>query len=402
MRTLLIVSHVIHYRFEGGLYAYGPYAREIDLWAQLFPEVVIASPCREEPPTPECLAFTQTNISIRPQAEGGGHTPGAKIRLGLQLPKMLWSLSREMRRADAIHVRCPGNLGLLGALLAPFHSRFLVAKYAAQWAGGGMGDGLSTRFQRALLRSRWWRGPVTVYGRWPDQPAHVVPFFTSLLSSEQMERARRAASSRRNGPLHVLYTGRLSKAKNVDILLAAMARVRRQGFELRGTIVGAGPEKTALEADCKRLGLDDCVAFTGGMEFDEVLDHLESAHVLVLASQTEGWPKSIAEAMAFGLICIGSDLGLIPEMLGEGRGFLVPPRDVEALAEALSRVAANPAGYGPMRQASAEWAQRYSLEGLKDALKALLEQHWKLSFPLDGLDCATVARMDMPCVADES
>src|SRR3954467_14423478 len=244
---LLITSHVIHYSHGGRLYAYGPYTREIDQWADLFSEVRIASPCRIQPPPGDCLPFDRANITILPQKEAGGETLWAKLGLPASIPSMAWNLSRAMRGADAIHVRCPGNLGLLGAVLAPLFSRRIIAKYAAQW-NGGPGEPFSARLQRAILSSRWWKGPVTVYGAWPGSPRHVIPFFTSLLTADQLERARQSAARERRGPtLRVLYTGRLSKAKNVDVLLRAAARVRAAGHRVESTIIGEGPERGPLE-----------------------------------------------------------------------------------------------------------------------------------------------------------
>ncbi len=372
---LLIVSHVIHYRHAGRLFAYGPYAREIDLWAELFPEVVIASPCRNEAPPGDCLPFERPNISIDPQIEAGGAGLGAKLRLAASVPAMAFGLARAMRQADAIHVRCPGNLGLVGAALAPRFSRRTVAKYAAQWHGG-TGIPLSARLQRALLASRWWNGPVTVYGSWPGYRRHVVPFFTSLLTSGQIARARLAASRERSGPvLEVLFTGRLSKAKNVDVLLEAIARLRGEGREICARIIGSGPERGNLERLAASLGIAGFVRFTGGLPFEQVIPYLEAADVLVLASETEGWPKSIAEAMAFGLIAIGSNTGFVPQML-EGRGFTVPPGDAAALSAVLRCIAVSPDRLKEMRLRAAAWAQRYSLEGLKNAIAALLDEWW--------------------------
>jgi glycosyltransferase involved in cell wall biosynthesis len=377
---LLIVSHVIHYRHGGGLYAYGPYAREIDIWAELFQEVVIAAPCRSEPAPPDCLRFERENILIDPQVEAGGDGLAAKLGLAASVPAMAWGLARAMRRADAIHVRCPGNLGLVGAALAPLFSRRLVAKYAAQWHGGA-GIALSAKLQRAILRSPWWRGPVTVYGSWPGYRRHIVPFFTSLLTREQIGRARLSALRERRGPgLAVLFTGRLSKAKNVDVLLEAVARVRRESFDVSATIIGEGPERASLERLAGSLGIAASVRFAGGIPFDRVLPHLEAADVLVLASETEGWPKAIAEAMAFGLVAVGSCVGFVPQML-EGRGFTVPPRDPDALAGVLRTVAASPDRLRDMRMRAAAWAQRYSLEGLKGALCDLLEEWWGVPAP---------------------
>src|SRR5438874_10710117 len=170
---LVVVSHVVHYRVGETLFAYGPYAREIDIWADLFPEVVIAAPCRREVPPADCLPFTRRNIAVAAQREEGGDTVRAKLAQILALPALTLGLARVLRDADAVHVRCPGNLGLIGAVIAPLFSRRLVAKYAGQW-DGYRGEPLAVRLQRWLLSSRWWRGPVTVYGRWPNQPRHVV------------------------------------------------------------------------------------------------------------------------------------------------------------------------------------------------------------------------------------
>src|SRR5690242_7585092 len=132
---LLIVSHVVHYRRGGEYHAYSAYAKEIEIWADLFAEVVIAAPCREESPPEETSPIHRSNIRVAPQKEVGGERWHDKVGNVLALPALVTGLVPEMRKADAIHVRCPGNLGLLGALLAPLFSRRLIAKYAGQWDG---------------------------------------------------------------------------------------------------------------------------------------------------------------------------------------------------------------------------------------------------------------------------
>jgi glycosyltransferase involved in cell wall biosynthesis len=204
---------------------------------------------------------------------------------------------------------------------------------------------------------------VTVYGSWPGQPPWIVPFFTSVLDRGQIERARRSAASRKPAdPPRVLFVGRLSRAKNVDVLLDALNG-------LPCTVVGDGPERAALEAKAPQ------VIFAGAVDFDRVLGFYETHDILVLASETEGWPKAIVEAMAFGLVCIGSDRGLIPQILGEGRGLVVEPRDVEGLAAALRR-AADPGEAEAIRARAAPFGQRYSLEDLREALREVMAKWW--------------------------
>ncbi|MEA2558545.1 MAG: hypothetical protein QOH06_49 [Acidobacteriota bacterium] len=362
LNRLCIVSHVVHYRHGGKVHAYAPYAREIEVWADLFPEVRIAAPCEDGPPPGDTAAIDRGNVEMDPQPRAGGDSLGAKLRQILMLPMMMASMAGALRKADAVHVRCPGNLGLLGVAMAPLFSRRLIAKYAGQWPDWN-GEARTVRLQKALLRSRWWRGPVTVYGEWPGQPAHVVPFFTSVLDRGQIERARRSASSRKPAdPPRVLFVGRLSRAKNVDVLLEALNG-------LPCTIVGDGPERAALEARAPQA------VFAGAVDFDRVLGFYEIHDILVLASETEGWPKAIVEAMAFGLVCIGSDRGLIPQILGEGRGLVVQPRDVEGLAAALRR-AADPVEAEAIRALAAIFGQRYSLEDLREALREVMAKWW--------------------------
>lgn len=392
---LLVVSHVVHYRHGGQIYAYAPYAREIELWADLCRQLVIAAPVRDETPSPFCQAIDRANVRLDPQRETEGSGPRLRFRQWFALPGMTWRLARAMRGADAVHVRCPGSLGLLGAMLAPISTSRMVAKYAGQWTGFP-DEPWTWRLQRAVLGSRWWRGPVTVYGRWPGQPRHVVPFFTSILTRAQTERARRAASGKRlDRPLRVLYVGRLSASKNVDVLLRAVADLVTTGIAIHCTIVGEGPERAALESVAAGAGLHAAVDFAGAVDLEAVLEHYERAHALVLASEGEGWPKAIAEAMAFGLVCVGSDRGLIPQMLGEGRGIVVPPRDRDALVAALRQIGSSPDEYRAMSQRAAVWGQRHSLEDLREALGELLSRWWGVSN-----DCSHAAPTFQPATVN--
>ena len=139
------------------------------------------------------------------------------------------------------------------------------------------------------------------------------------------------------GPVTLLSVGRLRPPKDFMTLLRAI-----EPGSVRVRIVGDGPERAALEAEVARLGLERTVELLG-MRGD-VGELLAAADVFVLASDSEGLPMSVLEAMAAGLPVVASAVGGVPELVREGEtGMLVPPRDSAALAGAIRRLVEDPA-----------------------------------------------------------
>lgn len=379
VKDVLIISHVIHYSWKGVIYAYGPYAREIDIWAELFSQITIAAPLKFQLPPSDSLPFNNNNIRIHAQLERGGNNWIDKFWQTVSFPIMVLSLAVEIIRADATQVRCPGNLGMLGVLITPLLTRYRVAKYAGQW-NGYLGEAWTYKLQRWLLGSRWWNAPVMVYGQWPDQANHIIPFFTSILETHQIEKAQICANQKRlHHPLRILFVGRLSLEKNVHILLSALQILGAEKENYSCRIVGDGIMRNHLEKQLIEIGIEPAVALVGSLPFDQVLAEYEWADILVLASETEGWPKAITEAMAFGVVCIGSLRGIVPQILGEGRGWLVEPGDSLMLANTLKYISTNENDYHNASQNAAKWSQNFSLDGFKSAVEKLLVKHWRIS-----------------------
>lgn len=372
-----VASICPHIYFDGRWWSYEPFVLEMNIWTDIFDELVIVAPLDEAPPPAFWSPYRKSEkISVIPYRRFRGKGLQQEKTSVFEIPRMISAIVSAAKVTDAFHVRSPGSIGLLSSLIIPLFTQRMCAKYAGQW-NGYPGESWKVRLQRAILRSKWWRGPVTVYGQWPDQPSHIVPFFTSVLDGAQMDLARKSAHEKRPGkPIRILFVGRLTESKNVNVLLRAIFKLKNEGIDFRCTIVGDGPERENLKAHISACGLDLCTTLTGALDFDKVINQYEQADVLVLASETEGWPKVIAEGMAFGLVCVGSNRGIVPWMLGEGRGYLVEPGDVDSLANTLKRIASSPHEYMEMSSKAAVWAQQYSTEGLKKALQELLAKSW--------------------------
>lgn len=185
----------------------------------------------------------------------------------------------------------------------------------------------------------------------------------------------------RDGPLRLVTVGRLVAKKGVEYLLRAVRVLVDRGLDVECRILGDGPLRDRLQALAAELGLGARVLLHGRQGQESVRNELDGSDVLVAASVTaadgdeEGIPNVLKEAMASGLPVVGTRHAGIPELIDDGvSGFLVPERDEVALADALQRLAQEPARWPEMGRAGrAKIEMAYDIDSLNDRLTGLLE-----------------------------
>ncbi|HEY6317196.1 MAG TPA: glycosyltransferase [Acidimicrobiia bacterium] len=166
---------------------------------------------------------------------------------------------------------------------------------------------------------------------------HVVHCGVELERYQPHDSARSTAA-----PVQILAVGRLSHEKGHLMLLAAVAELRRRSVFARCTLVGDGPLRGRLEAEAKRLEIEDVVTFTGAVSQDEMPAFFARADIFCQPSFAEGIPVVLMEAMAVGLPVVSTSVAGIPELVTDGHaGVLVPPGRPDLLADALSRLVAS-------------------------------------------------------------
>lgn len=144
----------------------------------------------------------------------------------------------------------------------------------------------------------------------------------------------------------------LAPHKAQSDLLRAAARVLTRRDDVRFFVVGEGALRADLEALARELGIASRVVFTGFRT--DALDLLRAFDLFVMSSYLEGLGTSIMDAQALGIPVVATRTGGIPELVDDGvTGLLVPPRNPEALAEAILRFL----GDGRLRSACAEAAR---------------------------------------------
>ena len=136
-------------------------------------------------------------------------------------------------------------------------------------------------------------------------------------------------------PVHILSVGMLAQLyKSPDVVIKAIKLLNINGIDCRLTWLGDGLYREAMIRYADELGVGDKVHFVGNIPAGEaVRQYLKSADLFVLASQTEGLPRALIEAMAAGLPCIATNVGGVPELLDED--WLIPVGDPLALAKKI-------------------------------------------------------------------
>lgn len=181
----------------------------------------------------------------------------------------------------------------------------------------------------------------------------------------------------------ILHVARLVEVKGTEYLIRAFGVVADRYPAARLVVIGDGPLNRRLRALAESLGIGRRIAFLGARPHVQVLGWLRKAAMLVLPSvqtasgRVEGLGMVALEAAASGVPVIGSDQGGIPEAVVDGRtGYLVPPRDAEALGRRISELLDDPAARHRMGIEGRAHVERHfdirvrtqALENLYDAI----------------------------------
>lgn len=186
----------------------------------------------------------------------------------------------------------------------------------------------------------------------------------------------------------ILFVGRIQPLKGIDILMRALAQVRRREPELAKnicvSIIGGDPnpdsdieqrEFERLETLRRELGIGDLVTFLGAKDQDTLVYYYSAAEMVVMPSHYESFGMVAIEAMGCGTPVIASDVGGLSFSIEDGfNGYLVPGSDYKALADKIVLLLK----YRTLREQLSEqaqaWVKRYSWHHIADEIQEVFER----------------------------
>ena len=321
-KKLVVISHTEHYRTAAGaIVGWGSTITELNYLADYWEQVVHVGCLYEQDAPPSALPYLKSNIQFVPIPPYGGPAFSDKVNILFKIPKIIRQVIQSQKEATEVQLRLPTSMGLF---LLPLFGFFLArkytlwVKYAGNWSQAR--PPLSYRVQRWWLKKNWANCAVTINGFWADQPVHCYSFENPCLTDGDIQKGIPVLAAKVfDGAFTFAFVGRLEDAKGVPRIIEALQNIPYEKIH-QVHFVGDGPQLDFYKQASAFLGTK--VKFHGFLNKEDTHAVLADAHFFLLPSDSEGFPKVIAEAACYGTIPIVSDVGSISHYINDSNGFI--------------------------------------------------------------------------------
>ncbi|QVY65797.1 glycosyltransferase [Polaribacter sp. Q13] len=368
-----IISHTLHKSKDQKLYAYEPYVREMNLWLQNVSETRIVAPISKEQISAIEVAYNTNSVILKEIPAFNVLSLKTKILSIFKIPFIIIQIIKACFWADHIHLRCPGNVGLLGCFVQIlFPSKAKTVKYAGNWDPKSK-QPVSYRLQKWILSNTFITKncKVLVYGEWKNQSKNIVPFFTaSYVDNEIIEVPQKDFSSK----INFIFVGSFTKGKQPMLSVKVVEKLLANNINVALDMYGNGLEFKNVQSYIEQNNLEGSITLHGNRTKEIVKEAFQKAHFLIFISKSEGWPKVVAEAMFWSCLPISSKVSCVENMLGFGaRGTVVKSNVKENdIVSIIENYIKQKDLYQKQVLDAKNWSQQYTLEKFSSEIKKLL------------------------------
>ncbi|MEN9910285.1 MAG: hypothetical protein RLZZ540_3444 [Bacteroidota bacterium] len=369
----LIVTHVPHAVEQNQYYGYAPYVREMNIWLKQVDELIVVAPLENNKPTAIDSFYEYKKIDFRRISSFSLTTFKNTVSSIFKLPKILFEIFKAMQQADHIHLRCPGNMGLLACIVQIFFpSKPKTAKYAGNWDSKSK-QPWSYRLQKRILSNTFLTRnmQVLVYGNWENQSKNIKSFFTATYSETEKEIIQKTIAS--DTKIKLLFVGSLVEGKNPMYAIQLLEQLRQTNLNVVLDIYGEGTLRASLEKYIEVNNLEEYVVLHGNQNQEVLKKVYQESHFVVLPSKSEGWPKAIAEGMFWACVPLATAVSCVPYILDQGNQGVLLQMDLHKDATTINKVINNPMDFESKSKAALNWSRQYTLERFESEIQKLLQ-----------------------------
>lgn len=369
MKLLIVSNAPIIYKTDK-FFGYDPYVKELMVW-QKYADIIFCCPVWKKEKglliseisfeTKDHYQLFDTNIKSLKEI----------IKAFFLSFSNFYFLFKAMKKADHIHLRCPGNIGLLGCLVQVlFPSKSKTAKYAGNWDPKSK-QPWSYRLQKRILSNTFLTRnmQVLVYGDWKNQSKNIKPFFTATYS-EKDKVPMKDLNLREK--IKFVFVGTLTSGKNPLYAIQLVEALIKKGYNVSLDLFGEGIERSVLENYIASKGLENNIQLQGNQIQKVVTQTYQNSHFVILPSKSEGWPKAIAEGMFWGCVPVATPVSCVPFMLDYGSRGLLLRMNLEQDLQQLEIILNDEMAFNFKREKASDWSRKYTLDVFEAEIKKLL------------------------------
>ena len=370
--TFVIISHVPHILEKNQYFGYAPYVREMNSWIKKADKLIIVAPLNVVPRTAIEIQYEHHNIEFIAIENFDILSLKAILLSIYKMPRIIYRIYSAMQQADHIHLRCPGNIGLLGCIIQIlFPNKQKTAKYAGNWDPKSK-QPLTYKLQKYILSSAFLTKnmQVLVYGEWEGSTKNIKPFFTATYSnSDKLP----ISKNNLNSGVYLVFVGTLVQGKNPLYAIKVVEALYKKGYNVVLTLYGEGIERKNLEDYILKNNLEKVVFLKGNQSQNVIQKVYEYSHFVILPSESEGWPKAVAEGMFWGCVPIATSVSCVPFMLDQGNRGVLLKMNLENDTLQIETIIKNEKVFADKSQKSSDWSRYYTMDVFEDEINKLLK-----------------------------
>ena len=336
-------------------------------------ELIVVAPLVNDKPTAIDSLYEHQNINFRQVPNFNITTFKNGISTVFKIPKIVVEIFKAMQQADHIHLRCPGNIGLVACMVQIlFPNKTKTAKYAGNWDSKSK-QPWSYRLQRWILNNPFLSRniQVLVYGEWPNQSRNIKSFFTATYSESEKETITKIISAA--AKIKLIFVGSLVAGKNPLYAIQLLEQLKKSNQNVVLDLYGEGILRQVLEKYIEVNNLSEFVVLHGNQNQEVLKKAYQESHFVILPSKSEGWPKAIAEGMFWGCVPLATAVSCIPNMVDQGDRGILLEMDLDKDSTAVNNLICNPAAYENKSKAAVNWSRKYTVERFESEIQKLLQ-----------------------------
>ena len=350
--------------------AFEPVVREVDHLAKLFKSVDWIGFYAKKSSCRNYKIPNSTNINLLPMKRSGGDSFLKKIQILFYFPSYIVNIAEIINRNDIIYLRGPSVPALLGIFFSFFKkNRIYLFKYAGGWELKNIP--ISYAFQKWILNKQ--KKILTIVSFSSKKSKNILEMLNPCLNKKDFKNGYLSMMTKNKYTgINICFAGRCDKSKGIFEVLDTINILADNNIIKNCFIAGSGDIKslkTKLNKNAKEL-----TTFCGVLTRSQLNKVYAKSNFILLPTRSEGFPKVLAEAAAYGCVPIVSTLPGISKIMAHNKeGMILDDTNPKKIADLLIKISMDKKRIRKLGKMAHMWSFKFSYDNFIENMKHLIK-----------------------------